>query len=198
MPFARALLTLASMMFLVTPSATSVAAAPADAERVLREVVLPERAVDDYPLAATASCRRAGDDVRCNVRTATIDGDVTWEGDADVAGTVWREGSEKYRYRITGTKTLCAPGGGCNERSFTWKGRGCGTVVNGKQGDGEGAAGGIHAIGLGCRGARRVARRHLCGTTSAWRTDRRVAPPRTGLRSGDRRLSLMLAGGRGC
>ena len=83
------------------------AAAPGDAERVLRDVVLPERATDDFPLAATASCRRAGEDLRCDVRTATIDGDVTWEGDADVAGTVWRERGEKYRYRIFGKLDAC-------------------------------------------------------------------------------------------
>ena len=178
------------------------AAAPRDAAKALEAIVLPERAAASFPDSATASCRRDGvGAVRCDVRIATLDGDVVWDGTAALTNAVWTPGAERYRYRVTGTKTLCAPGGsgGCNEREFTWKGRGCGAVnVNFPLG-GEGSAVSLHAVRMRCQRARRVARACMHGNGNGRKMARSTGPGRVGLRGrAGATVTWMLAGGGGC
>ena len=135
----------------------------------LSNVILAERAVDSYPLGSVVRCRAANRGVSCEFTTGTLDGDVKWRGRARFTGfdpaREWTFGSERYRYRLSGTKTLCSVTGrrDCEQRRFTWSGRGCASVTNGVDGDGEGAAVSIHAFGRTCSQARRVARRCLLG-----------------------------------
>ena len=177
----------------------SAKAAPSEAGPVLRDIVLPERAAASWPDTAKANCRRKDSDTaRCNVSTATLDGDVVWKGTAAVT---WAAGSDRFRYRISGTKTLCAPGGsgGCNQREFTWKGRGCGSVLVNFAGEGEGSAGNLHAVRIGCSRARSIARDCMHGNGHGRKAARLVGPGRNGLRArGGAKVTWMLAGGGGC
>jgi hypothetical protein len=185
---------------LVVPQSASAAVPVGKAERVLRELVIPERAPDAFPDATTVNCVRADRALTCDIFTGTLDGDILWSGIANVRGDVWRLFEERYRYRIKGSKSTCdypSTSEPCDVSSFTWKGRGCGYVTNGVKREGEGSASSIHAVGLRCKPARRVARACVRGKRKGWKAEP-TPLGRNALSDGDRRVSFLLVGGGGC